>query len=87
MHSSKYAKRVAHRLDSGKVVTHVVSKNWDDGEVRCFCSRCASPYFDFDDTKIVRADKYQLILSTCEMCGSTKGYDFVVFYPRSGRAA
>ncbi len=72
-------KKVLVPVDEHRSVEVIVPANWFNPYYTCLCSRCASRYYEDDETGIVRADFNQTVFDRCTMCPSTKGWDFCVF--------
>ena len=75
----KRRKKVSIDTDDGRTLTIEVDSCWNNEQLYCLCKSCAQPFYDFKDKKIVRASEYQPYLGECNICGSHRGYDFVIF--------
>ena len=77
--SRSIKKEVLINIDEGYSASLVVPVCWVKPMVMCLCGNCASRYYEDSVARIVRANKKQKRLDQCNICGSNRGYDFVVF--------
>ena len=76
---AKRKRKVSVETEEGQIVTIEVEPCWNNERLYSLCINCARPFYDISDTKIVRANRYQAYLHECNICGSPRGYDFVLF--------
>ena len=83
---AKRKKKVNIETNDGEIVTIEVEPFWNNEQLYSLCLNCARPFYDISDRKIVRANRYQAYLHKCNICGSPRGYDFVIFDHTSNAA-
>lgn len=76
---SKRKRKVNIETEDGQIATLEVESCWINEQPYCLCANCAQPFYGIRDKKIERALKYQAYLHKCNICGSPRGYDFVIF--------
>ncbi len=76
---AKRKRPVCIESEDGQVISFEVNKCWKNEKLYSLCYSCASTFSNMKDRKIVKAFKYQPYLNECNICGSPRGHDFVIF--------